>query len=254
MTSSRSSRSMSPALLIQSIVRQTATLLAQLANAGEVRAPLAHVTNQVFFDLAQELERMGVSRKVSADMFGLGLRTYRRKLQRAAATAAVTGPTLRQQVLEYVRSGQIVSRLDIVAHFSHADENQLRAILRDLRECGLLFTLGRGASTAYRATTGEEVAALGHKYVGSEYVESHSPRTDDTSAPILVNAAGEGTDAVAVWQGHPLEQEALDILRQLRQMLAELRTRVLEVNQTQPPPQPTDGVVICVGQYAVKAH
>jgi hypothetical protein len=34
-----------------------------------VRAPLAHVANQVFLDLANELEAQGVSRKVSADMF-----------------------------------------------------------------------------------------------------------------------------------------------------------------------------------------
>jgi hypothetical protein len=222
---------MSPALLIQSIVRQTAVLLAQLANTGDARAPLAHVTTQVFFDLAQELERMGVSRKVSADMFGLGLRTYRRKLQRAAATAAVAGPSLRQKVLEFVRSGQIVTRPDIFVHFAHADEDQLRAILRDLRSSGLLFSLGKGPSAAYRATASEEVAELANKDVDNDYSEVFANPIDEANLPILVNAGGEGTYAVAVWQGHPLEQEALDILQHLRQMLVELRTRVLAVNQ-----------------------
>ena len=64
--------------LIHAIVRQTTILIAQLATARGVRAPLAQIANQVFLDLVNELERQGVSRKVSADMFGLGLRTYRR--------------------------------------------------------------------------------------------------------------------------------------------------------------------------------
>ena len=44
--------------------------------------PLAHVANQVFLDLTQELHAQGVSRRVSADMFGLALRAYLRKIQR----------------------------------------------------------------------------------------------------------------------------------------------------------------------------
>ncbi len=53
-------------LLIDAIVRQTTVLVAQLATAGGVRAPLSHVANQVFADLAAELERQGLSRKVTA--------------------------------------------------------------------------------------------------------------------------------------------------------------------------------------------
>ncbi|HMA94799.1 MAG TPA: hypothetical protein VKP30_19045, partial [Polyangiaceae bacterium] len=62
-------------LLIQAIVRQTTILIAQLATSHGSRAPLAQIADQVFLELVRELERQGVSRKVSADMFGLGLRT-----------------------------------------------------------------------------------------------------------------------------------------------------------------------------------
>ena len=79
-------------LLINAIVRQTTILIAQLATSGGLRAPLATVASQVFLDLVSELERQRVSRKVSADMFGLGLRTYRRKIQRLSAS--VTDRTL----------------------------------------------------------------------------------------------------------------------------------------------------------------
>jgi hypothetical protein len=69
-------------LLIHSIVRQTTILIARLATSGGTRAPLAQVADQVFYHLVKELEEQGVSRKVCADMFGLGLRTYQRKIQR----------------------------------------------------------------------------------------------------------------------------------------------------------------------------
>lgn len=248
MTSIRSGRNATAALLIQSIVRQTATLLAQIANTVDGRAPLARVTTQVFFDLAQELERMGLSRKVSADMFGLGLRTYRRKLQRAASTVGLPGHSLRQDVLAYVRAGQIVSRYDIFSHFADAEEAQLRAVLRELRESGLVFTLGKGHDTAYRAATHEELAALGNKYNHIDQEDDLGP-TSESGAPILVDAGGEGTYAVAVWQGHPLEQEALDLLRQLRQMLAELRTRVDEVTEQRKHAEHS----MLLGQYSAKA-
>lgn len=75
-------------VLIDAIVRQTTVLLAQLATSGGLRAPLAHVANQVFVDLTRELEAQGVSRKVSADMFGMALRGYLRKVQRLRDEAA----------------------------------------------------------------------------------------------------------------------------------------------------------------------
>jgi hypothetical protein len=74
-------------LLIDSIVRQTTVLIAQIATSGGARAPLAHVANQVFLELTDELAAQGISRKVSADMFGLALRTYLRRIQRVRESA-----------------------------------------------------------------------------------------------------------------------------------------------------------------------
>ena len=59
--------------LIDSIVRQTTVLIAQISTSAGIRAPLAHVADQVFLDLAREIERQGVRQKVVADMFGVAL-------------------------------------------------------------------------------------------------------------------------------------------------------------------------------------
>lgn len=73
---------MNTQILIDNIVRQATVLIAKLAASGSVRAPLAHIANQVFLELANELSAQGISRKVSADMFGMALRSYRRRVQR----------------------------------------------------------------------------------------------------------------------------------------------------------------------------
>src|SRR5512138_2295264 len=97
-------------LLIQAIVRQTTILIAQLATTGGARAPLAQVANQVFLDLVGELERQGVSRKVSADMFGMGLRSYLRRVQRLGESSTERGRSLWEAVLGYVQERSLVTR------------------------------------------------------------------------------------------------------------------------------------------------
>ncbi len=147
-------------LLIHGIVRQTTVLIAQLATSQGVRAPLAHIANHVFVDLARELERQGVSRSVSANMFGLGLRTYRRKIQRLSESSTEGGRSLWEIVLEYIVENGLVNRQQVLQRFSGDDETQVKAVLRDLCESQLVFSSGTGSSMAYRAATVEESEVL----------------------------------------------------------------------------------------------
>jgi hypothetical protein len=147
-------------LLIDSIVRQTTVLIAQLATARHVRAPLAHIANQVFLDLAEELSRQGVSRKVSADMFGLALRTYLRKIQRLGEGATERGRSIWQAVLEQLQSGSAMTRGELLAHFRHDEVEIVSGVLHDLTESGLVFRTGVGDRTTYRAATDEELGKM----------------------------------------------------------------------------------------------
>jgi hypothetical protein len=147
-------------LLIHSIVRQTTILIAQLATSGGTRAPLAQVADQVFLDLVRELERQGVSRRVSADMFGLGLRTYQRKIQRLGESHTDRGRSLWEAVLEFIRSKSIVARAEVLLRFANDDEPQVRGVLHDLSENRLIFSSGSGPSAVYRAASEEELGAL----------------------------------------------------------------------------------------------
>src|SRR5690606_37271155 len=66
--SGRKGANLNTKLLIDAIMHQTTVLIAQLSTAAGIRAPLAHVADQVFVELAREIEAQGVSRKVAADM------------------------------------------------------------------------------------------------------------------------------------------------------------------------------------------
>lgn len=147
-------------LLIHAIVRQTTILIAQLATSGGVRAPLAQVANQVFLDLVRELERQGVSRKVSADMFGLGLRTYQRKIQRFAESSTDRGRSLWVAVLDHIQATGTLRRAEVFLHFAGDDEVQVRSVLHDLCESGLITVSGTGPGITYQATPDDELARL----------------------------------------------------------------------------------------------
>jgi hypothetical protein len=136
-------------------------LIAQLATANGIRAPLAHVADQVFLELAKELDAQGVSRKVSADMFGLALRTYQRKVQRLNESATERGRSLWEAILEHLnQAGRVVARSEVLKRFHRDDPETVRGVLFDLCESGLVFTLGSGASAAYRVATQDEIGAL----------------------------------------------------------------------------------------------
>ena len=142
-------------LLIDGVMRQVTVLVAQLSTTAGVRAPLAHVANEVFFELAQEIERQGVGKKVVADMFGLALRSYQRKLQRLEESRTERDRTLWEVVLAALEQGSLTRR-EIMARFSADGEAEVAAILSDLHASGFVYSAGSGDTTVYGLTTTAE--------------------------------------------------------------------------------------------------
>ena len=147
-------------ILIDNIVRQTTILIAQLATSGGVRSPLAQIADRVFLDLARELDAQGISRKVSADMFGMALRSYRRRVRQLSESSTEHGRSLWEAVLGYLSRGALVTREEVLRRFHRDEEVLVKGVLNDLCESGLVFRLGAGKSVAYRAATSDELAAL----------------------------------------------------------------------------------------------
>ena len=139
-------------LLSDSIMRQTIVLIAQLSAAAGIRAPLAHLADEVFLSLSKELEDQGVSRKVVADMFGLALRTYQRRVQRLEKSATDTGRTLWQAVNDYLQGEGQATRAQIFDRFCYDDPEAVGAVLADLVQSGLASRTGRATSAVFVAT------------------------------------------------------------------------------------------------------
>jgi hypothetical protein len=147
-------------LLIDSIVRQTTVLIAQVATATGGRATLAHTANQVFTDLISELKEQGLGNKLIADMFGLTLRTYHNKVRRLAESSTFKGRSLWEAVLSFIQENGTVRRAEVLSRFIADDERIVRAVLSDLVDSGVVFRAGRGDNTTYRAAAAEEIGLL----------------------------------------------------------------------------------------------
>ncbi len=140
-------------LLIDGIVRQTTVLIAQLSTTAGIRAPLANVADQVFLSLAREIEAQGVGRKVVADMFGMALRTYQKKVSRLTESTTIGGRTLWQAVLHTLLEHGSMSRKELLQRFAKDGERETIGVLTDLVGSGLAYTSGRGPAMLYGVTS-----------------------------------------------------------------------------------------------------
>lgn len=138
-------------LLIDDIVRQTTILIAQLSTAAGVRAPLSHIADQVFIELAREIEAQGVRRKVAADMFGLALRSYQLKVQRLLDNERPS-TSIWQEVYTELSAGARTKQ-ELCIALRPAVATDVASVLRDLVGSGLAYSSGRGASAVYGLTS-----------------------------------------------------------------------------------------------------
>lgn len=141
-------------------MRQATVLIAQLSSAAGVRAPLAHLADEVFLSLSQELERQGVSRKVVADMFGLALRGYQRRVQRLRESATERGTTLWRALMEHLEAHGPLSRRRLFERFRNDDPLAVGAVLTDLASSGLIYRTGSGNETVYGVVRDEDRKAI----------------------------------------------------------------------------------------------
>jgi hypothetical protein len=149
-----------PTLLIDQIVRQTTVLIGQLATSAGLRAPLMRVADQVFLELVRELTHQGIRQKVVADMFGMALRTYQKKVQRLTESESQAGQTLWEAIYDKIAAAGVISRAEVLSLFAKDDDATVRGILQDMVESELVFESGQGSRLKYRVATKDDLAAM----------------------------------------------------------------------------------------------
>ena len=153
-------------LLIDQIMLQTTVLIAQLSTAAGIRAPLAHIADEVFLHLSDSIEKQGVSRKVAADMFGMALRTYQRRVQAISESLSDRDRTLWEAVLDYVSVEEGRSREEVLHRFRWDDVGGVKAVLHDLVNSGLIYSLKQGGLILYRVTPESDLQHLASRAKG----------------------------------------------------------------------------------------
>ncbi len=201
---------MNTTILIDAIVKETTALVAQLATTAGARAPLAHVAEQVFVHLAAELEAQGVAKKVAADMFGMVLRTYQRKLRRLTESGTERGVTLWEAIYGWLTQHGEAERVEVMTRFRRDDEAMVAGILRDLVQSGVVIETRQGPRISYRVAAADDLAAA----AGRE----RSGRADLAWAVIYTGAASTLETLAATLDFEPTEVDAVvvDLVEQGR--------------------------------------
>lgn len=172
-------------LLIDAVVQQTMVFIAQLATAAGVRAPLAHVAEQVFLDLTSELQSRGVKKNVIADMFGMALRTYHRRVRELGESKTDAGKSVWEAVLGFIREKEPVSGHDVRGRFSGDAPEVIAGVLSDLSQSGLVYRAGRGDDARYRIAHESDYSeddgtrASAHEHLVWLAVYRNGPATED---------------------------------------------------------------------------
>ncbi len=157
-------------LMIDGIVRQTTVLIAQISTASGSRSPLAHVTDEVFLSLARELEAQGVRKQVVADMFGLAMRSYQKRMQKLTESASQRDKTLWEAVLEFI-GAEHPTRQRVLERFAYDGERDVIAVLNDLVRSGLAYSTGPEESAVFGLTS-EDVRRAVQRAGDDESLES----------------------------------------------------------------------------------
>jgi len=207
-------------VLIDSIVRQTTVLIAQLAVAGGSRPSLAHTANQVFIDLVDELRQQGVRNRVIADMFGLALRTYHEKVQRLRESRTSAGRSVWEAIFQYLQERGTAAQAEVLLRFRRDDDATVRGVLGDLVSSGLVYRTGRGASTKYRVAPADEAPSA----AGTEARNSRA-----SFVWVAINRLGHATteDILAMVPMEPGQlDDALELLVEQGRVTRDANTEV----------------------------
>lgn len=137
--------------LLNAIVRQTVILIAQLATHG-TRAPLAHVADQVFMSLVNELRQRGLSHRAVAHMFSLPLSTYHDRIRRFSVSET-TQSSLWKAVLDHIQEHEPITQAKLLFEFRRDNADDIKGVLQDLMKARLISKTGQGLDSTYEITS-----------------------------------------------------------------------------------------------------
>ncbi len=219
-------------LLIDSIVRQTTVLIAQLATTGGARAPLVlrigsgpstayrSATKDELEALASVHSSDGTDELVWALVFR-------------------EGPISRLALAKRLRHGNvddIVERLVAAGRVRRVERGGAEELVADH------FVVPAGAEVGWEAAVFDHFQAV---------VKTVCARLSGQESGPQGSAIGGSTYSFDVWPGHPMEADVLNLLRELRCRVGDIRTRVRAYNAANVRPRSYSHVTFYGGQSVI---
>ena len=99
-------------------------------------------------------------------MFGMALRTYQRRVQAISESLSDRDRTLWEAVLDYIGVNEGRSRKEVLHRFRWDDVGAVKAVLHDLVNSGLIYSLKQGGLTLYRVTPESDLKHLASRVKG----------------------------------------------------------------------------------------
>lgn len=144
---------MSERVLFRVLVSQSARLIARIITLTNARPNLAHLQEDFFYELSVHLQNYGVPRRVAADMFGLAMRSYLRRIKKYNDELSDREHQLSlwQIVYSKISESPDIQRQKLLDSFSFSHRDSVCSVLKHLCEAGLVTEHRRDGVISYSA-------------------------------------------------------------------------------------------------------
>ncbi|GEM_PF-4795367 len=145
-------------LFVDTTLSSAASIIAAIMTRNHQRRSYQNIGEKLFKNIAEELIRRDVPYRVAADMMGVSLRTFHRKLKNAKLVDSGRAATA---ILSYIVDLKEVGRIELYGHFHFLDPALIGSILKDFQASGHI------------EIEGEKIESLGQKEIHKETVSQN---------------------------------------------------------------------------------
>ncbi len=120
-------------LFIDTTLRSMASIIGAILTRNDQRRTYKKIGDKLFKFVAEELVRRKVPYRVAADMLGVSLRTFHRKMK---GKSLMESGSETSSILSYVAQNGEVNKTELYRHFHYLSPDFLGSSLRDLNLMG----------------------------------------------------------------------------------------------------------------------
>lgn len=136
-------------LLIRTLFELTAQMSVDVIHASGARPDLKHIMDEVFMTFAEQFHEIGLPRSVAADMFGLVVRSYLKRIQNYEENRGEVSQPLWKRILLLIAEEPNIDLETLLSRFPVGYVKSVKTSLNDLCDQGVLVETRRRKVVRY---------------------------------------------------------------------------------------------------------